>query len=1141
MSNQTRYLVDHVRQSLARARRRMVAVNLTRGGLTALALVLSLAVLLVALEAWLWTAPAVRISLVTLFVAVLTGSALWWLVRPVLQAFELLPGLSDQDVARLLGRANEGISDRLINLLQLVSGRHSDAPSDVIDRAVAGLAEPVPDSAAARVAPWNTIARPARLLSVPVVVLAVVALAAPGWIFDAGGRLVQPGTSFTRPAPFQVAVEPGSIELIAGATLHVEVVLAGAPDGIRPGLETMQTGENQAQMTDMSVLETPGAWRASINDVKRDFRYRVVAAGVSSPWYSVTLMNRPLVSQLNIDLTYPRYTRLPERSLDNNVGDVSALMGTQVRVRIRASGSEVERARLVFGSGRTINASVDGSEITAAFPVTGNDTWRAELLSPDDIPNASPIEYRISASRDLAPDITILQPDLMSDLPGDLRTFLLLGITDDYGFRDLTLFTRLAESRFGQVSDSFATTPLPIGSTLQLDQEIPYDWDVAATTGLDLVPGDVLEYYVEVRDNDSVAGFKAAQSRVHRLRLPSVTEKYESLDAKEDDAEDSLDELMDRARQAREDFDALREELLRDPDTDFQDERAVEKLQEQQREMEEAIDDVAEKMQEMADDMASEDLVSEETLRSFEELQEVVEEIRSPELMESLRDLEESLKQMNPNQMQQALENFEFSETEYQKRLERTLELFKNFRVQQDMEEAQKRADDLARTEEQLAEESSRLPAEENTEKQDAKKEQLAEQQEQAAEEMENLQEKLQEIQERMEELRNQPKQEMQDLVEDTADQKMPEKMQENAEELRSGDPQKAQEQQQDMSQQLQQLSGDLSQLQMNTAGQQQQVNLAGVRSVLEDVLTLSRDQEALRQDVDGFAIDSPRLREAARHQAQLSDGLAVVADTLQRLSREIPQMSRIIQEETGNALRLMSESTDALTERTARRATTGQQGAMSHLNELALLLSDLLNQMSNASGAGQSNMSMEQMMEQLQNMGQQQQQLNQQIQQLLNDMQGNRLTQDMTERLRQLGAQQEQMRQQLRQLSRNRELRNKALGDLNRIAEQMQESIQELSENRANRQTIQRQNEILTRLLQASQSLQERGRENKREGRSADDILRDSPAELTPSEQAERLRRDLIRALESGYADDYQQLIRRYFELLQESGQTPE
>jgi uncharacterized protein with NRDE domain len=73
--------------------------------------------------------------------------------------------------------------------------------------------------------------------------------------------------------------------------------------------------------------------------------------------------------------------------------------------------------------------------------------------------------------------------------------------------------------------------------------------------------------------------------------------------------------------------------------------------------------------------------------------------------------------------------------------------------------------------------------------------------------------------------------------------------------------------------------------------------------------------------------------------------------------------------------------------------------------------------------------------------------------------------------------------------------------------------------------------------MLQAQQSLRTQGREEKRRGTSADDPgTRESPDDLTPREKAETLRRDLIRALESGYAPDYEDLIRRYFELLQES-----
>ncbi|NBC17718.1 MAG: chromosome partitioning protein ParA, partial [Bacteroidetes bacterium] len=183
--------------------------------------------------------------------------------------------------------------------------------------------------------------------------------------------------------------------------------------------------------------------------------------------------------------------------------------------------------------------------------------------------------------------------------------------------------------------------------------------------------------------------------------------------------------------------------------------------------------------------------------------------------------------------------------------------------------------------------------------------------------------------------------------------------------------------------------------------------------------------------------------------------------------------------------------------------------------------------------------MSMQQMMQQLQQMSGQQQKLNQQIQQMLNDVQGNRLSTDMQQRLRQMAAQQDALRRQLKELSRNRELGEKALGDLKKVAEEMEETIRDLQRGRVDRPMVQRQQRILTRLLNATKSIQKRGKEEKREGKSADDIMRESPSELPPQEQAEQLRRALLRALESGYAPDYENLIKRYFELLQEQ-QTP-
>ena len=70
------------------------------------------------------------------------------------------------------------------------------------------------------------------------------------------------------------------------------------------------------------------------------------------------------------------------------------------------------------------------------------------------------------------------------------------------------------------------------------------------------------------------------------------------------------------------------------------------------------------------------------------------------------------MQNMDMNEMQDALEKFEFSEEMYQERLERTLDLFKKFRVDQDMEEIEERAKDLSETEQRLADETEKLEEE---------------------------------------------------------------------------------------------------------------------------------------------------------------------------------------------------------------------------------------------------------------------------------------------------------------------------------------------------------------------------------------------------------------------------------------------
>lgn len=1213
MSDQTRQLIAALRARLHSVIRRTTLADLAYGTLVTLSVFAVLWLSASALEAGFWLETTVRSILFWSLSITLFGLAFYFLVVPCLRLVGILPSLSEESIANRIGHHFPEVSDRLVNLLHLADGKSSQAPNPFVDSAVRMLNDQVKNVPFEQVEDFSRARHISRYASLPILGLLGFGLFAPTMFWDASMRLASPSVTFERPAPFMFNILPGSIEVVKGANVELRFSTSGTSLPTLVALDVNNEDEEHIESLELTP-DSSGTFVHTLVNVRSSLRYRVAAPPVTSAWYEVTVVERPIVRGLQASLTFPSYTGIPPQRLEPNVGDVTALPGTQVSLEIGLGGQNVETAVLRFDDGRVDTLAMEMGIAKGTFHHLHNGTYSVILTNDQNLENLDPITYNLALVADAHPSIALLEPEPLAELNETRHTQLRMRLTDDFGFNRLRLFYRLAESRFGLTSETFEPLDLPLSNRRLLDQEVVKDWLLSQETRLDPIPGDVIEYYVQVWDNDAISGFKSARSGIQRLRLPSLLEQYDALDEQQDTVEDTIEEIVEEAESVREQFEELRDELRQNPESDWEDERQIEQLQERQRELEQRAEELSNQVEELTRQMQDNNLVSEETMQLNQELQKVVEEINSPELQEALQQLQQAMENLDMQQMQQAIQNFEFNETQYQQRLERALELFKQIRVQQELEEAARRAEELAKQQERLAEQTEQLQQEDketsaeddaqsdenegerqneennknegenkqqneqsgenaqeseqsgqeqneqsnaqnaeqnqqegeqndsqNSEQQSSEpsdQEQLAKEQERAAEEMEQLLEQLEQLQEQMEDVQRAPSEQLEQMREQS--EQMPQEMQQNADQLRQNQLNDAQQGQQQMQQQLQQMQSQLSEMQQGMQGQQMQVNMAGLRQALDDILTLSQQQETLRDGVRGMASDSPQLRDFSQQQVELSEDLTVVTDSLQKLANDIPQMSREVQQQAGEALMEMGQATSAMTERLIARASGHQKDAMTHLNELALLLSDLMNQLMNmqsSSGQG-SGMSLQQMMQQLQQMSQQQQQLNQQIQQMLNDAQGNRLSQDMQGRLNQMAAQQEMMRRQLRQLNRNPELRGKALGDLQRIANQMEETINELQNRQVNRRTMDRQRQILQRLLNATQSLNERGRERRREGQTGDQFNRESPGALTPSEEADQLRRALIKALESGYAPDYEELIKRYFELLQQQSQ---
>jgi len=1218
MSEQTARLVERLRTRLQRTTRRMTWAELAFGAAVALGVLTAVWFIATLLEAGLWLGTTARTALAAAVGTVAVGVGAALLARPLGRLLGLVDGPSEEEVARTVGRHHPDVADRLVNLLQLAKGRRSHAPAPFIDEAVQHLAEDLDEVSFRAVEDFGRARQALRLASLPIAALLAFLLLAPSTFMGASERLLSPATAFDRPAPFELSVVPGSVRLVEGDSLRVTVRTSGEA----PSAAVLLRRDGPSDPSERIPLRTDsaGTFRHTFAPVRDTFQYRVAAAPVRTSWYDVEVARRPRVRQLQLEVTPPAYTGLPSRTLDPNVGDVEALPGATVSVTAALGGPRVETARLAFDDESTRPLEVQDGTARGRFPLRREGTYHLSLESAQGPTNRDPIRYQIALQSDARPSVSFRSPTGPAELSEDLTQELRVQLSDDYGFSRAALFYRLDEEG-GDAEGSFDSVRLPLPEDGPDTQELVHQWLLAQDTGLDPEPGDAVVYYVQAWDNDTVNGPKSGRTATQRLRMPSLTEQYEQLDRTQGEAEEQMDRLRQGSDSMRQNFRRLRDELRRTREADWQDERRIERLQEKQQSLDQGAEKLSKTIEQMHRQMQRNGLSDSETSQQFQELERVVEEMKSPELQEALEKLRKAMESGDMRQMQRAMEQVQDREQSTREQLERLQSLFKQMKAQQKLQEMARRTGELSerqkdrreQTRERMSDadssaasesgeqdvsessadessaetDSSSAEAEDRTDaaadssraeapssqpspdstatdapsdqpessqrgrqessradstgqsagqpRESSANEDLAAEQERTAEQMRKLEQAMEEARREMDDVQSAPREQMQKLNEQLQRQNLPEQMQKNSQQLRQNQLQDAQQGQKQMQQSLKQMQKQLSQMKSQMQGQQRQINVAGLRSALENTLRLSKRQESLRRTIDDLAADAPPLRSYARDQKRLSDGLRTVTDSLQSIAERVPEMSRSVQETTGNALRAMETATTALDERETNRATGHQKTSMMHLNELAMLLSDLLEQLQNQQGSG-SGMSMQQMAQQLQQMSGQQQKLNQQIQQHLNDVQGERLSPNQSQRRKELAKQQRQIKQQLQDMNVGSEAREQMMGDLEKIAEQMEETAQNLDrDERAGRDLIDRQRQILTRLLNAQKSLRTQGEEEQRRGRQADEDAEQQPPGALPSpDETDQLRRDLIRALDVGYSSDYEDLIRRYFELLQ-------
>lgn len=829
-----------------------------------------------------------------------------------------------------------------------------------------------------------------------------------------------------------------------------------------------------------------------------------------SPNYHIGL-NRPIeITNLNFTYHYPSYTHFA--SNQSRSSDIKAIKGTYVEFNGSASMPLTSAMRI--GSDVKIETlSVKNDEFKGSFTITREDSFEI-VLNGENHRQGKSQRFYITPSTDEFPFVRIFLPGQDIDVPVNMQVLIGMYGLDDFG---LTRF------------DLYYTNPTS-GETVKTllksvfnkpEDTLLYLWDL---TKLNLLPGEVINYYGVVHDNDVIAGYKTARSETYSVRFPTLSEIYDQATETNQTTQERLAPIAETQNQLQKELDKISEHIQQYRSMDWEEKSKVNELLAKQEELMSEINSIQQEINNTISNMYSGLMLDKETLDRMREISDVLSQILPEEMKQRLEELQKQLQEKNPD-ITKALENFKMSSEEMKEALKRALELLKNIQKQEQL-------NNLARKAEEIYKQQTEL----NTRMEGEKLSKLISPQDKIGNEIKDLQDEIQKMSTSFEDSMVQA--ELAKITQELNQMKISNQVSNVSKNLGQENRSESKKSARDLLKDLQKLKDQLRNLADQFKKDQSDMLTDKLLKIANDLNDISVEQEKISPNNE----NKQALSQFVIRQKKMSDATTLIAETLAAWSEKSLYVSPNWTKEIVKAVSAMDQAAQVLEDATHTSIDLSgvqaiQDDAMYQVNMVALQILYLALQGQKAGGMASG---LESLLQALSQMTADQMSLGQEMGGMIPIPMPGGLSPEQMSQLGRLLSMQSQLRSQLEQLMQEMNLGKYGqlpgmTGSMEGAAEEMKQIEKDLTEQMVNRQTIERQEQVINRLLDAQRSIRQKEYTEKRER----EIGKEYPnrpriiLDKNLGETKKQLREELLRALREGYPKEYEFMIKKYFEEL--------
>ncbi len=1090
--------------------------KLIRGVLYFLGLAIALFLLVNLLEHYFYFTTTVRKVLFYGGIAAIAVAGFFWVLKPLMHYFKLGKVISHEQASSIIGEHFTDVKDKLLNILQL-RNNNPYGSKELIEASISQKIDGIKLVPFRQAINLGQNKRYIKYAVVPLFLFLAVAYIFPNLISGSTERLINNDVEYARAAPFAFSIEDKKMEVVQYEDYLLDINVAGIQ---LPDEAFIHINNFPYKLKKVSANQ----FAYKFNKVQKDTEFFFESGGIKSENFVLNIIPKPSIIDFSAFLDYPSYLGKKDEQT-NNTGDMVVPAGTKIRWDFQAENTDALDIRFEKGDTLIPTTRSGKTDFTYSRRMYRDNRYTI-YVSNDRLVKADSISYMIGVKPDLYPSISVQE---FRDSTDNKSLYFLGDASDDYGVKNINFVYEVKgdDTQAGTRGSALVEQDLN-----KVAAKYSYTWDLIE---LGLQPGAKLTYFFEVWDNDGVSGSKVSRSQVMAYELPTVDEMKEEVEIGKEELKDELQAALDETKELQEELKEVQEKMIDKEEMSWQDKEQVQKMIDKHKNLQEKLENSQEKMQQnmMKQDEFQE--FSEQTQEKREQLQKLMDELLTDEMKEMLKKMEELLEEASDEEMMEELEDMEMTEEQLEKELDRMMELMKQLEFEEKIEETIQELEELAEEQKDLGEQT------ENDESGDLEEEKK--EQEEISEEFEEIKEDLEELEEMNEELGNKDDglQESQEEAEEVS-----EEQEESMEQMEEQENQKAGQSQKKAGEKMQKMAESMKAMQQQMQQEQQGEDMQAIRQLLENLIAMSLDQERVMDEFKGTSVNNPGYVPLVQEQYKLKDDFQIVQDSLVALSKRVFQIESFLLKELGEINQNINSSIDSFEDRKIGPATVNQQYVMTSLNNVALMLSETLEQMQqqmeqgmpgngmcNKPGGTGSGMS---------GLKKMQQKLNESIEKMLGEKGGGKKPGakpgekggggGMSKELAKAAQQQAAIRDAIRKMNQEQNKDGKGdLGDLEKLMQEMEETETDLVNRKITAELLKRQNEIMVKLLEAEKAERERGFEEKREAETAREKVRNIPPEIEEYLKKRNAEVELYRTVPPELQPYYRALVQKYFE----------